>query len=205
MHKRTCTHTRTHNAWLSGHLLTVSSLSNADGPYNRSCQTGCCGGPNVRVSVAMWTNTAAAVTRCCHSLLPLAAVTCCRRCLLSQAHEESSKAVQYYSECQQMGTERAQLLTERQQMLAAAEKRASDWQALKAKYIQKSSTLKEVGCAGGFVSGVGVCVEGGQFEGLFVACQWLPLPVWVWRSRGPQAQGRHAQHRACGQVTGPRN
>lgn len=138
-------------------------------------------------------------------LLPLAAVTCCCRCLLSQAHEESSKAVQYYSECQQMGTERAQLLTERQQMLAAAEKRASDWQALKAKYIQKSSTLKEVGCAGGFVSGVGVCVEGGQFEGLFVACQWLPLPVWVWRSRGPQAQGRHAQHRACGQVTGPRN
>lgn len=168
-HTQTHTHTRTRAHTMPGclaTLVTVSSLSwrsrcNADRPHNRSCQTGCCGGPTVRVSVVVWSDTAAAVTVCCHLLLPsLAAVACCSRCLLSQAHEESSKAVQYYSECQQMGTERAQLLTERQQMLAAAEKRASDWQALKAKYIQKSSTLKEVGWAGGFVSGVRVCRRG---------------------------------------------
>lgn len=71
-----------------------------------------------------------------------------------QAHEESAKAVQYYNECQQMGAERQQLLGERQQLLAAAEKRNGDWQQLKAKYIQKSSTLKEVGWIKGYATTV---------------------------------------------------
>lgn len=48
-----------------------------------------------------------------------------------------------------MSAERQQLLAERQQLLAASEKRNNDWQGLKAKYIQKSSTLKEVGSASG--------------------------------------------------------
>jgi predicted nucleic acid-binding Zn ribbon protein len=84
-------------------------------------------------------------------LLP-AAITPAACHLLPQAHEESNKAVQYYNECQQMGSERQQLLNERQQLLATVEKRTSDWQGLKAKYIQKSSTLKEVGR---FAFGVG--------------------------------------------------
>jgi len=40
-----------------------------------------------------------------------------------------------------------QLLNERQQLLAEREKRNSDWQALKAKYVQKSHTIKEVSSA----------------------------------------------------------
>lgn len=42
-----------------------------------------------------------------------------------------------------------QLLNERQQVMAEREKRERDWQALKAKYVQKSHTLKEVSSAQG--------------------------------------------------------